>query len=314
MAKNWISPVAGSVCGLALMLAGCATTSPEGESALDQARAAVQRLEDQPLAAQTAGKALQDARDALGAAEAAEREHKSADVVVHLSYLARRDAEVGEAVLAEARARTAMAQAQAEREHVLLNEREREAASAHEQALTAQQQAQAAQQQAQAAQQQALASQQQAQQQAQAAQDAQQQARDAQQQLEAMQAKQTERGMMLTLGNVLFDTNGDTLKPGADELVSRLSQFLQNHADIKLRIEGHTDSTGSDSYNEALSERRAQAVATALESRGIPAERIQAVGRGKSAPVATNDTSAGRQQNRRVEIIFSDAQGQFVSG
>ncbi len=307
MAKNWISPVAGSVCGLALMLAGCATTSPEGESALDQARAAVQRLEDQPLAAQTAGKALQDARDALGAAEAAEREHKSADVVVHLSYLARRDAEVGEAVLTEARARTAMSQAQAEREHVLLNEREREAASAHEQALTAQQQAQAAQQQAQAAQQQA-------QQQAQAAQDAQQQARDAQQQLEAMQAKQTERGMMLTLGNVLFDTNGDTLKPGADELVSRLSQFLQNHPDIKLRIEGHTDSTGSDSYNEALSERRAQAVATALESRGIPAERIQAVGRGKSAPVATNDTSAGRQQNRRVEIIFSDAQGQFVSG
>lgn len=307
MAKNWISPVAGSVCGLALMLAGCATTSPEGESALDQARAAVQRLEDQPLAAQSAGKALQDARDALGAAEAAEREHKSAEVVVHLSYLARRDAEVGEAVLAEVRARTAMAQAQAEREHVLLNEREREAASAHEQALTAQQQAQAAQQQAEA-------SQQQAQQQAQAAQEAQQQARDAQQQLEAMQAKQTERGMMLTLGNVLFDTNGDTLKPGADELVSRLSQFLQNHPDIKLRIEGHTDSTGSDSYNEALSERRAQAVATALESRGIPAERIQAVGRGKSAPVATNDTSAGRQQNRRVEIIFSDAQGQFVSG
>jgi outer membrane protein OmpA-like peptidoglycan-associated protein len=289
MTKYWIAPIVTAACGVAVLLAGCATTSPEGESALDHARAAVQRLEEQPLASQTAGKALQDARDALGAAEAAEREHKSADVVIHLSYLASRNAEVGEAVIAEARARTAMAQAQAQRERVLLDARERDAAAAHQQALLAQQSAQQAQ-------------------------DAQQQARDAQKQLEDMQAKQTDRGMMLTLGNVLFDTGGDTLKPGADELVSRLSQFLQNHPDIKVRIEGHTDSIGSDSYNEALSQRRAEAVATALETRGVPATRIEAVGRGKSAPVAGNDTSAGRQQNRRVEILFSDAQGQFISG
>jgi len=307
MAKYWIASICTAACGVAVLLAGCATTSPEGESALDHARAAVQRLEEQPLASQTAGKALQDARAALGAAEAAEREHKSADIVVHLSYLASRNAEVGEAVIAEARARTAMSQAQAQREGVLLDARERDAAAAHQQALLAQQSAQQSQAQAQA-------SQQQAQQSAQQAQDAQQQARDAQKQLEDMQAKQTDRGMMLTLGNVLFDTGGDTLKPGADELVSRLSQFLQNHPDIKVRIEGHTDSIGSDSYNEALSQRRAEAVASALQSRGVPAMRIQAVGRGKSAPVAGNDTSAGRQQNRRVEIIFSDAQGQFISG
>jgi outer membrane protein OmpA-like peptidoglycan-associated protein len=280
-------------CALALLLAACATTSPESESALDQARDAVQRLEAQPLAAQSAGQALQDARAALAAAETAEREHKDPAQVIHLSYLARRDAEIGEAVIAEQTANTAMAQAQAQRERVLLESREHEAAVARQQA---QQSAQAAQS--------AQLGQQQAEQQAQAA----------QQQLEAMQAKQTDRGMMLTLGNVLFDTNGDTLKPGADEMVSRLSQFLQNHPDIKVRIEGFTDATGSDDYNEALSQRRAQAVATALESRGIPSERLQVVGRGKSAPVAGNDTSAGRQQNRRVELIFSDPQGQFVSG
>jgi outer membrane protein OmpA-like peptidoglycan-associated protein len=262
-------PLAGG-CALALLLAACATTSPESESALDQARDAVQRLEAQPLAAQSAGQALQDARAALAAAETAEREHKDPAQVIHLSYLARRDAEIGEAVIAEQTANTAMAQAQAQRERVLLESREREAALARQQA---QQSAQAAQ-----------------------------------------TAKQTDRGMMLTLGNVLFDTNGDTLKPGADEMVSRLSQFLQSHPDIKVRIEGFTDATGSDDYNEALSQRRAQAVATALESRGIPSERLQAVGRGKSAPVAGNDTSAGRQQNRRVELIFSDPQGQFVSG
>jgi outer membrane protein OmpA-like peptidoglycan-associated protein len=277
----------------ALLLAACATTSPEGESALDQARAAVQRLEAQPLAAQTAGKALQDARDALGAAEAAQRERKKPEEVIHLSYLARRDAEVGEAVIAEQTAHSAMAQAQAQRERVLLDAREHEADAARQQAQQAQLSAQASQQQAQ---------------------QSQAQARDLQQQLQDLQAKQTDRGMMLTLGNVLFDTNGDTLKPGADELVSRLAQFLQNHPDIKVRIEGHTDSTGGDAYNQSLSERRAEAVALALEARGITVQRIQAIGRGKSAPVAGNDTAAGRQQNRRVEIIFSDTQGQFVNG
>jgi outer membrane protein OmpA-like peptidoglycan-associated protein len=291
--------IAGS-CGLALLMAACATTSPESESALDQARAAVQRLEAQPMASQTAGKALQDARDALGNAEAAERAHRPPEEVIHLSYLARRDADIGEAVIAEQDSRTAMAQAQAQRERVLLDARERETALARQQAAQSQQQAQMSQQNAQMS--------------AQQAQEAQQQARDAQQQLEALQAKQTDRGMILTLGNVLFDTNEATLKPGADEIVSRLSQFLQKHPEVKVRIEGHTDSTGSDSYNESLSQRRADAVAMALERRGIPQSQIQAVGRGKSAPVAGNDTSAGRQQNRRVEIIFSDTQGQFVSG
>jgi outer membrane protein OmpA-like peptidoglycan-associated protein len=287
-------------CGLAILLAACATTSPESESALEQARAAVQRLEAQPMASQTAGKALQDARDALGNAEAAERAKRPPEEIIHLSYLARRDADIGEAVIAEQASRTAMAQAQAQRERVLLDAREREAAIARQQAAQSQQQA--------------AQSQQAAQMSAQQAQEAQQQARDAQQQLEALQAKQTDRGMILTLGNVLFDTNEDTLKPGADEIVSRLSQFLQQHPEVKVRIEGHTDSTGTDAYNESLSQRRSDAVAMALERRGIPQSQLQSVGRGKSAPVAGNDTSAGRQQNRRVEIIFSDTQGQFVSG
>jgi outer membrane protein OmpA-like peptidoglycan-associated protein len=289
-----------SVAGAALLLAACATTSPESQSALDQARAAVQRFEAQPMAAQTAGKALQDARDELAQAEAADQRKDPPETIIHLSYLARRDADIGEAIIAEHAAETQMAQAQADRERVLLEAREHEAALAR-------QQAQSAQQSAMASQQQALASQQQAQ-------SAEEQARQLQQQLADMQAKQTDRGMMLTLGNVLFDTNGDTLKPGADELVSRLAQFLQNHPDIKVRIEGHTDSTGADDYNQSLSQRRADAVALALEGRGIPVQRIQAVGRGKSAPVAGNDTAAGRQQNRRVEIIFSDAQGQFING
>lgn len=292
---------------VAALLGACATISPETQSALAQARTEVQTLESDPMAAQTAGKPLQDARDALATAEQAAKEHKPDVQVQHLAYLASKRAEIGEAVIAEARARTAMSQAQARRDQVLLQERERETQAAQLRAQQAQQQAQQAQQQAQQAQQQAQMAQQQTQQ-AEADADA------TRAQLAALQARQTDRGMVLTLGsNVLFDTGQDTLKPGADAQLGRLAQFMQSHADLKVRVEGFTDSVGSDSYNDDLSQRRADAVAKAIESRGIDASRIVAVGRGKSLPVASNDTPAGRQQNRRVDIVFSDTQGQFAS-
>jgi outer membrane protein OmpA-like peptidoglycan-associated protein len=133
-------------------------------------------------------------------------------------------------------------------------------------------------------------------------------------QLEALQAKQTDRGMVVSLGsNVLFDTGQSTLKAGADEQLGRLAQFMQTRPELAVRIEGFTDSIGSDTYNDELSQRRAEAVARAIESRGVAGSRIVAVGRGKSLPVASNDTAEGRQQNRRVDIVFSDTQGQFAS-
>jgi outer membrane protein OmpA-like peptidoglycan-associated protein len=306
---------------LALLLVACATTSPQSESALAQARIAVRTLETEPLAAQTAGKPLQQARDSLAAAENAQQNHRPPDEVTHLAYLARRHAEIGEAVVAETRARDRMAEAQAKRDQVLMAARERDAAAARQQAQSAQVQAASAQEQAAAA----AAARAQAEQQAQSAQaqaaSAQEQAAAANDQaaaareaLAALQAKQTARGMVLTLGsNVLFDTASATLKPGANDALNRVAQFLQSQPNVKLRIEGHTDSRGSDSYNDALSQRRAEAVARALVSRGVDSARIQAVGRGMQLPVASNDTAEGRQQNRRVELIFSNEQGQFAS-
>lgn len=286
-------------CAVAAVLAACATTPPE-DPAVVSARAAVEQLESDPLAQQTAGKPLQDAREALDAAEAAERKHRPPAEVEHLAYLAKRRADIGQAVVDENRARQQMGQAQAKRDAVLMAAREREAQSARDQAASAQAQAEIAQQQARAAQADAQAS---------AA-----QAAAAQEELNSLQAKQTERGMILTLGsNLMFDTASDVLKPGADDSLDRVAAFMKEHSSVEVRIEGHTDSQGSDSYNDALSERRAAAVAHALSSRGVDPSRIQAVGRGKALPVATNDTQAGRQQNRRVEIIFSDLQGQFVS-
>jgi outer membrane protein OmpA-like peptidoglycan-associated protein len=289
---------------LALLLAACATTSPQSESALAQAQTAVRTLEADPLASQTAGKPLQDARDSLAAALQAQQDHKPADEVVHLAYLARRQAEIGEATIAETRAQRQIADAQTQRDRVLMAARERDAAAARLQASNAEAQAAAARNEA-------AAAQAAAQEQVAAAHDEAEQARA---QLLALNARETERGMVLSLGsNVLFDTGSDVLKPGADQEINRVAQFLQGQSSIKLRIEGHTDSTGSSSYNEALSQRRADAVYQALVSRGVDPARLQAVGRGMQLPLATNDTAAGRQQNRRVELIFSNEQGQFAS-
>ena len=143
---------------------------------------------------------------------------------------------------------------------------------------------------------------------------AKQQLAQTQQQLADLQAKQTDRGPVVTLGDVLFDTGSASLKPGADLSLDRLASYLSAHPQTKILIEGHTDNRGSDEYNDALSERRAQAVANALTSRGVSPDAIRAVGRGKSLPVASNDTAAGRQQNRRVEIVFSDTGGRFAQG
>jgi outer membrane protein OmpA-like peptidoglycan-associated protein len=118
----------------------------------------------------------------------------------------------------------------------------------------------------------------------------------------------------MTLNDVLFDTGRATLKPGADRDLDRLAQALKDNPNTRVLIEGHTDSVGGEDYNQVLSERRAEAVGDALRTRGVPPDRFDVKGLGKAFPVASNDTQAGRQQNRRVEIVFSDASGRFAQG
>lgn len=144
------------------------------------------------------------------------------------------------------------------------------------------------------------------------AQNAKAEAAAARQDLSDLQAKQTNRGMVMTLSDVLFDTGRATLKPGADHDLDRLAQALKDNPNTRVIIEGHTDSVGSEAYNQDLSERRAQAVADALRTRRVSPDRYEVRGLGKALPVASNDTSAGRQQNRRVEIVFSDNAGRFA--
>jgi outer membrane protein OmpA-like peptidoglycan-associated protein len=127
-------------------------------------------------------------------------------------------------------------------------------------------------------------------------------------------AEQTERGMVLMLSGVLFDTGKATLKPGAGPTLDRVSAYMTQYPKTRLIVEGHTDNQGSEATNRALSQQRAQSVADALVMRGIPRDRIESIGRGPEFPVASNGTVEGRQLNRRVEMVFSDDAGRFAEG
>jgi outer membrane protein OmpA-like peptidoglycan-associated protein len=333
---------------LVAILAGCAA-GPHPNSTLDEARIAVQKLAEDPNAAQIASKQLQDARAALALADSAAASHKSDEEVTHLAYLARRQAELGESTLAEARARAKVADGEASRNRVLLQAREHEVGVAREQAreakagaaasdagaATARKSEEDARAQTREAQAGAAASEAGATAARQSEEEARAQTREAQAgaaaseadasaarqseenaraQLRDLQAKETERGLVLTLGNVLFDTANASLKPGAFLILDRLAGFLKTSPGTRIIVEGHADSRGADEYNQTLSQRRAQSVAEGLASRGVGADRVNMVGRGKRYPVASNDTAEGRQDNRRVEIVFSDTHGKFAPG
>lgn len=124
--------------------------------------------------------------------------------------------------------------------------------------------------------------------------------------LEALQAEKTDRGMVMTLGDVLFATGKADLLPGAMTTIDRLADFLREYPDKTVLIEGHTDNVGSDEYNQRLSEQRANSVRSALMNRGIESRRLETVGMGETTPIADNGTDAGRLKNRRVEIVIRD--------
>ncbi|MDO8341609.1 MAG: OmpA family protein [Cellvibrio sp.] len=132
-------------------------------------------------------------------------------------------------------------------------------------------------------------------------------------QLAELNAKQTERGLVITLGDVLFETGKADLKGTATANLAKLTAFLTQHPDRSLVIEGHTDSVGSESYNQVLSQNRADSVKAFLLNQGVASNRITAFGKGESSPVASNDSSSGRQMNRRVEVIIATP-GQASAG
>jgi outer membrane protein OmpA-like peptidoglycan-associated protein len=271
---------------LALALGACASM-PQPNAALENARAAVQTAQADPNVNKYAPLDLDKAQRDLSIAEDAALHHKDAQVD-QPAYLATQNARLAQMHAATKADDARVAAGQAERDQIMLAARTREVNNANAAAANSKVVA-------------AIALNQRDQ--------AQEEAARAQAELEALKATPTPRGLVMTLGDVLFDTGRSDLKSGAGRKLDQLAQFLVEHPDRRVQIEGFTDSVGTDQYNEDLSQRRADAVKAALRARGVDASRIGTEGFGKAYPVASNNESAGRQLNRRVEVVIGGNNG-----
>ena len=271
------------------------------QTAEDARLVGLQRQEEAFLAEQRRAAAARE-QDALARARAEADQRRQAELNAQAAVAQRADAERAKADADAARAQADAARAQADAE------RER-AESARAQAEAERQRAEAERQRAEASLRDAEAEASRARDVAATSEREKAELRDRlRQQLSViLETRETARGLIVNLSDVLFDTAQATLKPGAREKLARVSGILVTHPDLKLEIEGHTDSVGSDSYNQGLSERRAESVRSYLVSQRIAAQTITTAGFGESRPVATNANAAGRQQNRRVELVVSGA-------
>lgn len=293
-----------------VVLSACAS-APQANDQLEQARQAYLAVRQDPRAQRYAGDDLQRATDALGRAQSAWHDNASEAQVNHLSYLAAQRAAIVRANLDARSAQDTVQSAEARRRRVQLDARTQEADTAQREAAQAQQATQAAQRDTAAAERDAATARSdstQAQRQTEAALE---RNRQLEARLKELNARPTPRGLVVTLGDVLFDVDRAALRPGGQRLVQQLAAVLNEFPQRNALIEGHTDSTGSDAHNQTLSRQRAEAVRTALLQQGVAGHRISSRGYGESSPVSGNDTAAGRQLNRRVEIVLSDDNGQI---
>ena len=241
---------------------------------------------------------LKDASDSLNKADAALSKGESDATVEQLAYIASQQVKIAHETAKRKQAELVVANASANRDQVRLEARTAEANTARQQVAIVQETAdqQAA----------ALA--------AAAARIQRDQALIAQQDmlLKEMNAKKTERGTVITLGDVLFSSGTAQLSAGGMHNVQKLADFLKQYPKHNVLIEGYTDNIGSGNLNQALSERRANAVRVSLLDLGVNSDRISTHGYGETFPVAANNTASNRQLNRRVEIVLSDDNGNIV--
>jgi len=283
-----------AVAVAATLFVGCASV-PKHPAGSEQVRAKLIALQSEPTLANRAPVAIKDAEGAVVLAEMTE---KDLVLAAHRVYIADRKVDTARA-LAETnfseQERTALNE---QAEKARLDSRTREADAAKTDALVAR--AESAEQKvaANSARSDAEAAQL-------AANTSQLQAAELQRQIEVLQARPTDRGLVLTLGDTLFATGKSEIKSGATANLDRLTTFLNEYPKRTATIEGYTDSMGSDEMNQSLSERRADAVKRYLIDQGVGSARLTSTGRGESSPVADNESAAGRQQNRRVEVVIS---------
>lgn len=274
MKKNLLTPTLLTTA--VLLISACAST-PRTTGLLDQTRSAYVMTSNNPDVERYAPAELQQATVAMNQANAASSHRENAEEINKLAYIAKDKIALANEVTKQKLAEAQIASTAKQRDQMVLNQRTLEADKAKQDAANAQ--AQAAILQA---------------------------------QLADMSAKQTDRGIVITLGDVLFGIDQSNLNSSGLRTVQKLAEVLNKNPQRTVLIEGYTDSTGTASHNQELSERRAQSVRSALQERGISGDRISTRGYGQQFPVAPNDTAGNRQMNRRVEIVLSDDNGKII--
>jgi outer membrane protein OmpA-like peptidoglycan-associated protein len=267
---------------LAIILAACSTT-PKTTSLLDQTRSDYMQAQNNPNVETYARSEIKAAGEALDTANMAASHDDSDEKIDRLAYLAKQKIGVAQEVAKQKAAEAEAANAEKQRDQIQLSQRTMEANQAKITAAVAL---------GAAAESQAHASQLEA-------------------QLADLSAKKTDRGIVITLSDVLFGTDQAILNPEGLRTVQKLADVLQQNPQRTVLVEGYTDSTGTASHNQELSERRAASVRNALQERGISPDRVAIRGYGQDYPLAANNTSENRQLNRRVEIVFSDDAGRI---
>jgi OmpA-OmpF porin, OOP family len=258
------------------VLAACSAT-PERNNDLEMARQMVPEVESSDRAG-VAAKDISNARKSLDAANKLDSSKGKRADIEYEAQNAVTSAQIAGEKIKTAIAREEMEKGTEQRQAVLIEAREREAQRSAAAADQSRQQSA----------------------------DSKLRADSLEAELADLKAQKTERGLVLILGDVMFDTAQSTLKTGAYDTLDRLASSLRDHPGRSVVIEGHTDNVGSEDNNLMLSERRARAVQSALQQRGVNGDQISVVGRGESAPIDSNESESGRRQNRRVELIFSE--------
>jgi outer membrane protein OmpA-like peptidoglycan-associated protein len=285
--------IATTVASVLLAACAAAPLKPDGAA---EVRSKLTQLQSDPNLGSRAPLAIKEADAAVRTAEQPQADQ---ELATHWVYLADRKVETARAQAETRFAEDQRAALSGQRESARLDARTREADTARSQVATAR---------AEGAEQKLAADQARSESDAAylAAANSEQQTTELQRQIEELQARVTDRGLVLTLGDVLFESGRADLRTGTPGNLNKLVFFLNKHPDRSVAIEGYTDSVGSEDYNQALSQRRADSVRSYLVRQGIGSRRLTASGMGMSDPVAGNDSAAGRQQNRRVEVIVSN--------
>jgi outer membrane protein OmpA-like peptidoglycan-associated protein len=265
--------IAASIVSSALAAAGCATTANE-DSRIRELQQEINALDSGSEGKSYAPIAVREAQESLDKLRAFKGKDERYQ---HQVFLTEKRIEIARETVSQKQAEETVATAELRRKDILLDAAQQESAQARDLAATMAGRAQ-----------------------------------ELERQVSDLQAEETERGLVLTLGSVLFETNKASLQAGAQRTVQKVADFLNQYPERNILIEGFTDSQGSDTYNKKLSEDRAQAVRDELLKNGVDAERIDVLGYGEEYPVASNDNAAGRQQNRRVEIVISKENGAEV--